>query len=366
MTKPQEVKAKRRIKKFDFDYNGSHCALVGPSVGGAANQHTTLITKATNGVTDHAPDEEIQKAVNVNLKLPLMEFLTRYLYVDIDAAETIAGMLGYSYEDIYEVEDDITSFREMVQSNMDKVTSIDSNSDETGREERIRQAEEFIENFNSFDEKYFVEKSLGETPKGSSSSVEKGGEVNTEDETNVKQEETQMTKEADIQKSEVEIELEKAREQLAELEKAKEDAEKAKQEKADLEKSFKEVNETVAVLKAAEERRKEEHYLAKAKEHTLVVTEENPAEELAKALRIAEETEGCEALVKAFEAYRDTATKGDMLEEIGKAKTDDQPSGSKLDAAIEKAKEAHSVDYLKALDIVQREQPELFAEEYRF
>ena len=54
-----------------------------------------------------------------------------------------------------------------------------------------------------------------------------------------------------------------------------------------------------------------------------------------------------------------------MFEEIGKSKTDDQPSGSALDVAIEKAQQEHSVGYLEAMDIVKKKQPELFAEEYK-
>ena len=179
-----------------------------------------------------------------------------------------------------------------------------------------------------------------------------------------RKEENSMTKENDVQKSELEVELQKAKEQLAQLEKAQEEAEQVKQEKADLEKSLGEVNKTVEVLKAAEEKRKNAEYLEKAQQHSLVVTEENPATELAKSLRIAEDTEGCESLVKAFEAYREMFEKEGALEEIGKSKTDDQPTGSKLDVAIEKAKKEHSVDYMKALEIVQNEHPELFAEEY--
>lgn len=363
----EQVKAKRRLTDISFDHDGSHVALVGKFQGGPANGVETLLYKSasTDNVLEKASEEEIHKAVEINLKLPLMEFLTRYIYLDIDEAEMIAGLLGYSYEDIYNEEDTVESFRETVQRNLDKITISESdNDDETSRVKRQKQTEQFIESFSDFDDKFFMEKNSQSSAKRQDEDVVNKAE---DKETKPKTKEgTNMTQETNVQKSELELELEKAKAQLADLEKAQEEAAKARQEKADLEKSFAEVNKTVEVLKAAEERRKEEHYLAKAKEHVLVVTDENPAQELAKAMRIAEETEGCEALVKAFEAYRDTASKSDALEEIGKSKTDDQPSGSKLDAAIEKAKEAHSVDYMKALEIVQKEQPELFADEYRF
>jgi vacuolar-type H+-ATPase subunit I/STV1 len=173
-----------------------------------------------------------------------------------------------------------------------------------------------------------------------------------------KNEENSMTQETEVQKSELEIELEKAKAQLADLEKAQE-------EKVALEKSLKEMSETITVLKAAEEKRKEAEYLEKAKQHAMVLTDDLPAADLAKALRLAEETEGCAALVKAFEAYRDMAAKSDALEEIGKSVADDRTVGTKLDMAIEKAMKDHGVDYMKALDVVQKESPELFAEEYK-
>jgi hypothetical protein len=46
------IKAKRKLTDFSFEDLGSHIALVGPAVGGAANGRTTLILKATNDITD--------------------------------------------------------------------------------------------------------------------------------------------------------------------------------------------------------------------------------------------------------------------------------------------------------------------------
>lgn len=212
-----------------------------------------------------------------------------------------------------------------------------------------------------------IEKAETQLKKDSRPSVESQGEdvVKTEGKETVKtkEESTDMTDQT-IEKSELEVELQKAKDQLADLQKAVEEKDALKKEKEDLEKSFSEVNKTVEVLKAAEEKRKEQEFLQKAAEHTHVVNDELPAADLAKALRIAEETEGCEALVKAFESYRDLFKNESALEEIGKSKTEDQPTGSKLDAAIEKAQKENDVDYMKALDIVKAAQPDLFNEEY--
>lgn len=47
----KKLEAKRKLRRFNFEDSGSHVALVGPSVGGAANQWTTLKTKSTNDIT---------------------------------------------------------------------------------------------------------------------------------------------------------------------------------------------------------------------------------------------------------------------------------------------------------------------------
>ena len=44
--------AKRRLKNFSFESVGSHVALVGPVVGSAANEYTTILTKSTKEITD--------------------------------------------------------------------------------------------------------------------------------------------------------------------------------------------------------------------------------------------------------------------------------------------------------------------------
>lgn len=52
-------KAKRRLTEFNFESSGSHVALVHRDQGGAANNYTTLICKATNGITDQQVASEL-------------------------------------------------------------------------------------------------------------------------------------------------------------------------------------------------------------------------------------------------------------------------------------------------------------------
>lgn len=261
----QQRKAKRRLSDISFEHEGAHVALTHELQGGPANEMTTLVTKATNDISE----EEFEKA----------------------------------YKDKVEKEDG-----------------------------------EYSEDSKEYKEKSTTNKATQEN------------------------EENTMTVE---NTQDLQIELEKAQAQVADLQKAKEDLEKAREEKANLEKAFSEVNDTVKVLKAAEEKRKEAEYLEKAKQHTAVVNDELPAEDFAKALRAVENVEGADVIVKALDAYKQLASSQGMFEEIGKSKTDDQPSGSALDVAIEKAQQEHSVGYLEAMDIVKKKQPELFAEEYK-
>ena len=310
------TKAKRKITEFDFTSEGAHVAIVDK----AANLQEVLVMKSAK-----ASEEEISKAVEVNIKMPLLHYFTRFLDIDIDSAEKIAGLMGYKFEDLYE-EDGMNGFQEMVENNLQALTISKS-----------KESEDFLKAYQDFKNKYLT----------------KATQAN---------EENTMTVE---NTQDLQTELEKAKAQVADLQKAKEDLEKAREEKEQLEKAFSEVNDTVKVLKAAEEKRKEAEYLEKAKEHTAVVNDELPAEDFAKALRAVENVEGADVIVKALDAYKQLASSQGMFEEIGKSKTDDQPSGSALDVAIEKAQQEHSVGYLEAMDIVKKKQPELFAEEYK-
>lgn len=93
-----ELKAKRRLSDISFEHNGAHVALVGPSVGGAANGRTTLITKATNTITQ----ELIEKATTVTVEMQFPEFLRKFFGMYWDDAEVLSVAMGYGrteYED---------------------------------------------------------------------------------------------------------------------------------------------------------------------------------------------------------------------------------------------------------------------------
>lgn len=84
-------KAKRRLSNFNFEDEGSHVALVGPSVGGAANSWTTLITKSTNNITE----DQVNKATMVTVELTIHEFLYKFFDMWYDDAEVLARIMGF-------------------------------------------------------------------------------------------------------------------------------------------------------------------------------------------------------------------------------------------------------------------------------
>ncbi len=52
-------KAERRLSAFNFEHEGSHVALVGKFQGGPANGRTTLLTKATEDITQEQVEESL-------------------------------------------------------------------------------------------------------------------------------------------------------------------------------------------------------------------------------------------------------------------------------------------------------------------
>ncbi len=286
------TKAARKITEFNFKSEGAHVALVDK----AANLQEVLIMKSAQ-----ASEEEIEKVLSkdVTVKMSIMEFLTRYIGIWWEEAEMVAGLLGYSAEDLYSPEEGPMDFISMVQDRMDSVQINKSES-----------TEKFIEKFGEFQSKYLN--------KNASSSVKGEEIVKTEDETNINKGDKLMSEENKVTPEALEEQINKA-------------AEKIVSERLEaLEKSYKEKEETVAkelqVLKAAEEARTNQVYLTKAEAVAKYLGEETDKEALAKSLRKAEADEEMSALMKAFKELQDTVSKDDALEEVGKSVTKDQPT----------------------------------------
>ena len=86
MTKPT-----RRLSEIKFEHEGAHVALVGKHQGGPANGITTLITKATNNITQ----EQIEKASSVTVEMQFPEFLRRFFGLYWEDSEVLSAAMGY-------------------------------------------------------------------------------------------------------------------------------------------------------------------------------------------------------------------------------------------------------------------------------
>lgn len=83
--------AKRRLTDIKFEHEGAHVALVSKHQGGPANGVTTLITKATNNITQ----EQIEKATTVTVEMQSPEFLRKFFGLYWDDAEVLSSVMGY-------------------------------------------------------------------------------------------------------------------------------------------------------------------------------------------------------------------------------------------------------------------------------
>lgn len=332
--------AKRRINKFKFDTEDAHVALVDK----AANAQEVLVMKSQK-----ASEEEIQKAVKVNLRVNLLEFLTRYLGLWIDDAEIVAGMLGMQYDDLYE-EDGVNSFEEMVQRNLEKVEIQKS-------ETATKLSEAFSEYVNKFSKK---NSQPSVDSQGENVVKTEGKETNTikpEEEVNKMTEENKVTdasvqemikKALDEQRKEVEEELRKSLSEEFES--------KDKERAAELE-----------ILKAKEDAREEKAFIAKAaefKEH--VVTGDSEQHEavsaLAKALRKAEADEDMKPLVELAKSLKETVEKSALLDEMGGTSIEkaDEKYDTEGDKMVMKMVKDEGMKESDAYAKLMTERPELF------
>jgi len=323
------TKAKRKITKFDFTSEGAHCALV----DAAANKQQVLVMKSAS-----ASEEEIQKAVEVNMKMTLLEFLTRYLGLYIDEAEVVAGMMGMSFDDLYQ-ENEIESFEELVQTNLDKV-QVNKTEDS-----KIKDA------FESYIEKY--------RQKNSQPSVESQGEdVEKAEgkETKIEKEESKaMTDKVEVTQENLEEQINKAAESI--VAKRLEEIEKAANEKVEA------VSKELEIFKAREEAREKQEYLAKAESLAKYLGEEADKEAIAKALMSIEKSEESKPMLDVLKALKDFAEKEDegLFEEIGKSATKDQPTDfeTKVEAVQKSLMDekglSESAAYVQAYDKVRAE-----------
>lgn len=98
--------ARKRLSNFNFESVGSHVALVGKHQGGPANGVTTLLTKATNAITE----EQVDKATMVQVEMNIVDFLTTFFDLWYEDAVVLAKIMGLDTEP--EVEEDTVDWWE--------------------------------------------------------------------------------------------------------------------------------------------------------------------------------------------------------------------------------------------------------------
>lgn len=96
MSETLKQKAKRVLKKFDFNKDNHCVSLVGADLGHAANGFKVLTVKASNAVEETI---EITKALEqVTMKISMEQFLIKFMQMWSDDAELLTKLLGYETE----------------------------------------------------------------------------------------------------------------------------------------------------------------------------------------------------------------------------------------------------------------------------
>jgi hypothetical protein len=96
----EKVRARRRIKKFDFTGDSAAIALVSEAQGGPANGVLTLITKSNKRVSE----EFLRKASEITVTLSITEYLQRFFGLWGTDAELLARSLGFTTEGMEKAE----------------------------------------------------------------------------------------------------------------------------------------------------------------------------------------------------------------------------------------------------------------------
>lgn len=115
------VKATRKLSEFNFDYEGAAVALVGPSVGGAANGRTTLLTKSLKDISE----TEVEKASMVTVTLSITEYLRRFFDLWYEDAEVLARIMGMDTREEH-VDGNMQSYDEYLDSKVAAVSIMKS------------------------------------------------------------------------------------------------------------------------------------------------------------------------------------------------------------------------------------------------
>jgi hypothetical protein len=325
-TQTKARKAKRKLSEFDFSSEDSHLALVGPSVGGPANERTTLVFKATNKFSD----ETILKMQQVQVTMELPEFLRKFF--DVWDSDLLARLMGYVPPK--EDEDDLWDYESYLQEKLQSYTIIKS----------LKGSKNLVDSISKLSEKDYlsllldqekIEKSFKESNLDLSNQIKK--ESSTKGKTSVGankstkvdkpavvlvkysknsnggweptdyqkvDKEDNMSEKEMVEKSVVDLIQKSAQEAQVELQKAL-DTQKVELQKA---------QEVIQEFQKEKQEAIEKSKFAQIKN---VVKNEAQAEVLFKAAKLLTDESEFLAVVKALEGLQSLADKSDIFKEVG-------------------------------------------------
>ena len=333
------------ITDVTFDHDGAHLAIC-HSIQGAANGYEhALITKAED------VDQELTKALEqITVTMSMEEYLRTFFDMYYFQAEFLTKMMGFETEDEYyermrdEEAENGEGFRSYLDEKMDKIEILRSAKDTDFKDLSEEQSSAAMGLVTSFvkaiatDEKGFLEavektkdqKEISSTAdvgmkdvgseEGSDSTVIKtsgdgddftkhknGDSIATEDKL-IEEKEVTKAKDTDVEKSQAELDLEKAEQKIKDLEKAAKDL-------ADKEAKLEKATSRIEALEKAEEARIEKAYSGFADTLAFLGEEEDKAE-LVKALMQIKDQEAGVAVYKALEKAKAALTAA-AEEEVG-------------------------------------------------
>lgn len=292
------TKAKKKLSNFDFTQKGAAVALVGEFQSGPANgRDTALVMKSAKGM--NFSKEGVQKMQEIQVTLPVPEFLEKFFSVWGSDAEVLARLMGYVPEEKEEVED--WSWDKYIEEKLSAFTVVKSlyKSSSLDKDLLALSEEDYI---GFLEAQSTLEKAMFDLEKS---------KLNKE---------IEMTKPVEsVQKSAEVLELEKALDV----------------QKVELQKALDQVKEFQAIAKAAKT-------AARKAEVLKAVKDEAKVEVLFKALDLVESEEEFTAVVAVLQGMQAAVEKSALFTEQGASGETEEPIKESAVAKALKAQLAKS------------------------
>ena len=329
-------KARRKLSEFDFSSQDSHIALVGPAVGGPANERETLIIKSTKQFSE----EFLQKMQQVRVTMELPDFLQKFFGLWYEDAELLAKLMGY-----VEPEDDsepmTSDYEDYINSKLEAfeivkqlheaedITKCLSELDENQYLSLLKDQERLENVFKKMEKNSASEQSAQKQTGSTEVNPEVGADTEAlekaqkpavkvvkyskdgnggwkpTDLIKVENEDNMSEKQTTVTTAEVEV-----------VEKSQFEAMQVELQKA-LDAQKEELQKALDLVKEFEEEKKEAIAKAKLQAVKDAVKDEAKAELLFKAVGLVEDQADFEAIVKALKEMTELVEKSSLFEEQG-------------------------------------------------